>query len=266
MPSSGFRHLQLLLTSSGVFYESYVHQMHKSRGNALFLILIAVALFAALSYAVTKSDRSGKGVEKEQAVLLASSFMEHGAQVAAAINRLKLINNCTDDQISFENSVDTATDYANPNAPADKRCHVFHPDGSNVPFIHFGQNTMLSTYLGGVMALPLFVTGGTAYAADGVGSIENDVWMVISGHPGYPAYDQLFLQVCNSTMRQAGQSNSVDYNIYDGAVNASFKGTFIPREATYDALRSLNIAPFPVVCARASTPGWYRVAMPVLVR
>lgn len=100
-------------------------------GSVLYIILLAVVLFAALSYAVTQSTRGG-GIDpgKEKDELLVSEIFNYVTALQAAITRLQVTNGCEDTQISFENPVTSG--YTNPNAPADKSCHVFDPDGAGL--------------------------------------------------------------------------------------------------------------------------------------
>jgi hypothetical protein len=60
----------------------------RERGNALFLILIAVALFAALSYAITQSGRGGGNVSNQTALITAGQVTEQPADVRAAVTRM----------------------------------------------------------------------------------------------------------------------------------------------------------------------------------
>jgi hypothetical protein len=80
------------------------------RGNVLFLILIAVVLFAALSYAVTTSNRGGGNADTEQVELKISQMMNYIASIRSAILRLS-IKGVEDSQFCFDSALWGHADY-----------------------------------------------------------------------------------------------------------------------------------------------------------
>ncbi|QGP81504.1 hypothetical protein [Sphingobium sp. CAP-1] len=82
---------------------SYISMIcsHRQSGNVLFLILIAVALFAALAYSVTRSSSGGKSVSSEQAKTEVSALMQSLSLVEIAIQKARVINSCGETEISF---------------------------------------------------------------------------------------------------------------------------------------------------------------------
>ncbi|MFA5592904.1 MAG: hypothetical protein WC989_06295 [Micavibrio sp.] len=102
---------------------------HGQSGGVLVWILIAVALFAALSYAMMRDGGTGtaaRTMTDAQARLLASEIISYGNAVRQAVQKLE-IRGCTDLQISFENSV--VAGYEN---GTDTICQVFHPAGGGL--------------------------------------------------------------------------------------------------------------------------------------
>jgi len=102
-------------------------------GNALFLVLVAVALFAALSYAITLSGRGARTMGKETAILAGAQAAQYAGLMERTITRLRISSGCTASTISFENNV--VAGYENASAPADKSCHVFDPAGGGMTFL-----------------------------------------------------------------------------------------------------------------------------------
>lgn len=99
-------------------------------GNMLFLILIAAALFAALSYVVVQSSRTGSGdAEREKASLSAGEIMNYATSLQAALTRM-IIGGCDPKLINFANGYETL--HVNPDAPPSKKCNVFDPPGGGV--------------------------------------------------------------------------------------------------------------------------------------
>ena len=110
----------------------------RQRGNVLFIILIAVALFAALSYAVTSSNRMGSSsISRDKAKAYAAQIIQNSTNIRQAIMRVKISNGCTDATLDFSNGVYQNTSGAptwptNSNAPASKVCHIFDSAGGGV--------------------------------------------------------------------------------------------------------------------------------------
>ncbi len=76
-------------------------------GNVLFLILIAVALFAALSYAVTQSSRSGGGdAASETNLINSSTITQYPAGIRTALVRMIVSSGVTADELSFNTPSD----------------------------------------------------------------------------------------------------------------------------------------------------------------
>ena len=127
-------------------FPMYNANMNKNDGNALFLILIAVALFAALSYAVTNSGRGGSNIDKEAAEIHAAEILNYIAIVEAEARKLNIINGVPIYNINFGNdnshrsqSTGTGTGVIgsvyndNPNCTAPKsECSVFQERGGQV--------------------------------------------------------------------------------------------------------------------------------------
>lgn len=68
-----------------------IRHPHSQRGNALFMILLAVALFAALNYAVTSSMRGdGKSASEERMSAALAEIQQVVAAHRAAVNRMIL--------------------------------------------------------------------------------------------------------------------------------------------------------------------------------
>lgn len=137
--------------------------MRQEKGNALFLILIAVALFAALSYAVTQSGRGAGTIDREQNLIEAAKVIQYAGVLRSATTRM-LLTGTTVDTFQFGTN-DVSGDVIPCTSGAD--C-LFAPEGGGVlwdplpGFKDFGYYNPASG-------------GESVFNVVGVGTAENDV-------------------------------------------------------------------------------------------
>lgn len=120
--------------------KKFRYQLRKGeRGNVLFLILIAVALFAALSYAVTQSTRSGGGdAGRETSKISSAEMTQYPAGIRTSLVRM-IIGGQNVETLEFNapeefgtDGTDGCTEYPDGTLKF-PRC-VFHPTGGGATY------------------------------------------------------------------------------------------------------------------------------------
>ncbi|MAQ71053.1 MAG: hypothetical protein CL565_02550 [Alphaproteobacteria bacterium] len=162
-------------------------------GNVLFLILIAVVLFAALSYAISNSGRGGGDTSKEKSVIIASQITEFATNMRYAIQRMTIMGTASA-AIEFHPNGSCSPTYMLCNTG--ENC-LFAPEGGAINFVKLPQETFSGA------------SGGMGYPGDAASEFTTNFWLECTpdmydwGH-GTPAGDRGFFllnvaeQVCHA--------------------------------------------------------------------
>jgi len=114
------------------------------RGNVLFLILIAVALFAALSYAVTQSSRSGGGdASRETSRIGSAQLTQYPAGVRTSLIRM-IVGGADTTMLEFNPPNEFTNCTGAGDAPATFDLCVFHPQGGGATYVQAPGELMAS--------------------------------------------------------------------------------------------------------------------------
>ncbi len=211
-----------------------------SKGNALFMILIAITLIAALTYAITKSDGGSANMTRERASIAADGM------AAFAVNLKRAVDNMTrggisESAISFASA--SLTGYGMPDTAP--RNEVFNIGGGGVSYLDPPQNVNDGSQ---------WEFSGTT-AAPGVRDDATPDLMVVFPH--------LTESVCRAFNRKAGYTDSTPVPTDTGAcvydTGARFSGTFPTTGInTMDAATFRTPAPFACVqCADDTYNAYY---------
>lgn len=126
--------------SSAKEFKRYISAAASQSGNILIYILIAVALLAALSYAVTQSSRTGSGsISDDRARLLATEIIEVSSSMATAVQQMRL-RGVRDQDLCF-NHPQWGGSYLNASC-SDAQNKFFDPEGGGINWAEAPRDAM----------------------------------------------------------------------------------------------------------------------------
>jgi hypothetical protein len=209
---------------------NYKHQ----KGNVLFLILIAVALFAALSYAVTQSSRSGGDASKETNVINTASLTQYPNSVRTSVLRLIIAGvDPLDIQFNKPDEFDTGT---NPGIIPSRA--VFHPQGGAATYQQIPANitsggAAIDWRFNANFEVPLL---GLSQASSGNGNeliaFAYGVSQSICGRVNKELHNDDTIPVTSTTLAEAADGSGTGINNSRTATTASPQTPAVPTSET----------------------------------
>lgn len=217
----------------------------RQRGSVLVLILVAVALFGALSFTVANMMRSGSGerISEQKAGLLADEILAYGRQLRQGVQGLKISNGCDEAQISFEGT--GLSGYGHTPA-ATTRCTLFHESGADLAY--FKPSAEFGNVTDWIFTGQLNVQGVGTDCASGDSCTE--LLAVLSG---------INLQVCKAINKKLGVTTPDDAPpVQDGVVGFSkFTGILTYAATVADQAGNGALEGQPAGCSKASDSDTY---------
>ena len=180
-------------------------KQNNSSGNALWIILIAIALLAALTLAITRSsDKTEQTGDVERYRIHASEIMRFSKGVEQALGQMRM-RGLAENDISFDGAGLPAV-YTNPNC-ADASCRVFDKAGGGVAYRKPGNKYNDGT--------DWIITGSNDVV--GVGSADADLIMIL------PNIDEgVCLQINRMlSVTPGGPDNDIEFTPYTGSFVAA---------------------------------------------
>ncbi len=222
------------------------------KGNAMLFVLIAIILFAALSFAFTRGGRDQGKVSKEDATIYAQQITSYAEKINNAVQNAMLQNNFLASQLSFENT--TVGGYANAGSPVSHKCDVFDAAGGGMTYaappagaLDAAAAAASAFPVGGMVGQYLFAgnvcadnIGTGARAACATDTLANEDLVLI-----VPFVNQ---ETCIAINRVLGNSGAMMEDTGGGFDNTKFTGSF----ADGQALGNAGFTTYPAGCYKSA--------------
>lgn len=117
--------------------------MKSEHGSAIVYVFIGIALFGALMFMFSRGTSQNTSAMTDQSNNISASALLEESNILETTAQKLLHDGCSEQELSFDIPPYTAN--PNTNAPTDKHCHFFHPNGGKLNASAFNQNWVFSS-------------------------------------------------------------------------------------------------------------------------